>query len=123
MTPEQFCYWLQGFMEVGYPTSIDAAQIEIIRDHLDLVFEKVTPNRDIREVRACAPSPNFMCVTCGWIGHVEGEVVCGNPTCTTPKWGQTVAAKVDHGKWPFPTQTVCTAVAHGTTDPKHIRLC
>jgi hypothetical protein len=46
MTAEQFTYWLQGFMEVANPTTLDATQTQIIKDHLALVFDKQTPNRD-----------------------------------------------------------------------------
>lgn len=42
MTPEQFCYWLQGRAELvsGPPT---AEEWECIRQHLGTVFTKVTP--------------------------------------------------------------------------------
>jgi len=43
MTPEQFVYWLQGFAEVngkGITPTYD--QWEMIREHLDTVFVKVT---------------------------------------------------------------------------------
>lgn len=45
MTPEQFCYWLQGFMEVGLPQgqTISKEQAEAIKAHLATVFVKVTP--------------------------------------------------------------------------------
>lgn len=43
MTPEQFVYWLQGFLETSNPISINATQTRQIKDHLNLVFEKVTP--------------------------------------------------------------------------------
>lgn len=44
MTPEQFAYWLQGFVEVhGEPPN--AKQWQIIRDHLATVFHTVTPDR------------------------------------------------------------------------------
>ncbi len=43
MTAEQFTYWLQGFMETADPKSIDEKQTQIIKDHLALVFTKVTP--------------------------------------------------------------------------------
>jgi hypothetical protein len=41
MTSENFCYWLQGFAELSssQPT---AAQWDIIKEHLGLVFNKVT---------------------------------------------------------------------------------
>lgn len=42
MTPEQFCYWLQGRAELvsGPPK---AEEWECIRQHLATVFTKVTP--------------------------------------------------------------------------------
>jgi hypothetical protein len=43
MTSEQFSYWLQGYFEVGQPKTLDEQQVQIIKDHLDLVFNKVTP--------------------------------------------------------------------------------
>ncbi len=43
MTPENFCYWLQGLFEVGGAESLNSAQTQIVKDHLALVFTKVTP--------------------------------------------------------------------------------
>jgi hypothetical protein len=45
MTPQDFCYWLQGFAELTDkpPT---AAQWKAIQDHLALAFTKVTPTYD-----------------------------------------------------------------------------
>ena len=42
MTAEQFAYWLQGFAEMngGVPTE---AQWQSVKEHLALVFQKVTP--------------------------------------------------------------------------------
>ena len=42
MTAEQFTYWLQGYSEITgeNPTK---EQWNIIKDHLQLVFTKVTP--------------------------------------------------------------------------------
>ena len=45
MTTEQFVYWLQGFMEICNPETLDESQTQIIKDHLKLVFDKQTPNR------------------------------------------------------------------------------
>jgi hypothetical protein len=44
MTTEQFTYWLQGFMEVANPTTLDEVQVQQIKDHLNLVFDKQTPS-------------------------------------------------------------------------------
>ncbi len=43
MTPEQFAYWLQGFVELTQGQTPNVAQWKAIRDHLDTVFKKVTP--------------------------------------------------------------------------------
>lgn len=47
MTPEQFVYWLQGFMEMADPSSLSETQTQQIKDHLKLVFDKQTPDRTI----------------------------------------------------------------------------
>ena len=45
MTPEQFCYWLQGFAEITDASQISEKEWLVIVDHLNLVFEKKTPKR------------------------------------------------------------------------------
>ena len=42
MTPENFCYWLQGVIEVVDPQELNREQVEIIKEHLRLVFRKET---------------------------------------------------------------------------------
>lgn len=57
MTPEQFTYWLQGYMEVSgvYPTE---TQWKVIKDHLQTVFHKVTPQRDLIGHDPYIPTPH-----------------------------------------------------------------
>lgn len=43
MSPENFVYWLQGFIELNNPVSINEEQTQQIKDHLKLVFDKKTP--------------------------------------------------------------------------------
>ena len=43
MSPENFCYWLQGWLEIQDPKQITESQVKEIQNHLDLVFTKVTP--------------------------------------------------------------------------------
>lgn len=43
MTPEQFVYWLQGFLETANPKEIGEKETQIIKDHLQTVFKKETP--------------------------------------------------------------------------------
>ena len=45
MTTEQFTYWLQGFFEISEDKTLSEKQVLIIKDHLALVFDKVTPDR------------------------------------------------------------------------------
>jgi len=45
MTPETFAFWLQGFVELQESDNISEKQWLVIKDHLKLVFEKVTPER------------------------------------------------------------------------------
>jgi hypothetical protein len=49
MSPEQFTYWLKGYFEISEnrENHLSPNQVQIIRDHLDLVFNKVTPARGI----------------------------------------------------------------------------
>lgn len=42
MTPEQFAYWLQGFVELNGATPNETQWLQI-KDHLKVVFEKLTP--------------------------------------------------------------------------------
>lgn len=47
MTPENFCYWLQGYFEICRADSnldLSESKVKIIREHLELVFKKVTSN-------------------------------------------------------------------------------
>lgn len=44
MDAQQFCYWLQGFAELNNGTPPSDMQWKAIRDHLSLVFNKVTPS-------------------------------------------------------------------------------
>ena len=63
MTSEQFTYWLQGYFEVGQPQFLDSHQTQVIKDHLDLVFKKVTPDY-----------PKFPVPT--YCGNNESNVTC-----------------------------------------------
>ncbi len=38
MKARDFCYWLQGFFEIGGTEPLNEEQVKMIRDHLNLVF-------------------------------------------------------------------------------------
>ena len=59
MTPENFTYWLQGFIEISNPKVISEEQTQIIKDHLNLVFKKETPNTNIKLPRTIGISTTF----------------------------------------------------------------
>lgn len=52
MTPENFCYWLQGFIEISGLQAISEEQVNVINDHLKLVFQKVTPSKPYTGIRS-----------------------------------------------------------------------
>ena len=39
MYSHDFCYWLQGFFELSGEDSLSERQVDIIRNHLNLVFK------------------------------------------------------------------------------------
>lgn len=38
MTSRDFCYWLQGVLEVTNPDQLNKHQVNLIRKHLNMVF-------------------------------------------------------------------------------------
>jgi len=44
MAPEIFVVWLKGFVEVALPSTVYDKQWKVIKDHLQLIFTKVTPS-------------------------------------------------------------------------------
>lgn len=47
MTSRDFCYWLQGHFEIGKPTALSAAETDMVRRHLSLVFKhEIDPSLD-----------------------------------------------------------------------------
>jgi hypothetical protein len=39
MQTRDFCFWLQGLFEVAKPETLSKEQVDLIRVHLDLVFQ------------------------------------------------------------------------------------
>jgi len=44
MTPEQFCYWLNGHFDLSETETLSEAQVKVIKEHLALVFNKKAPS-------------------------------------------------------------------------------
>lgn len=80
MNTEQFTYWLQGFVEIhGAPPS--AEQWQMIKDHLQTCFVKVTPQRQIGQPTS-APGGVGTGTIPDWLrqmpgtGHPPGTIIC-----------------------------------------------
>ncbi|HUW47256.1 MAG TPA: hypothetical protein VMW36_00745 [Patescibacteria group bacterium] len=55
MNERDFCYWLKGFTELTNSESLSDEQWAVVKDHLKLVFDKLTPTYDF--VKPLAPFP------------------------------------------------------------------
>lgn len=42
MNERDFCYWLKGYLELTYERQLTLEQLSVIKEHLDLVFNKKT---------------------------------------------------------------------------------
>lgn len=81
MTPQEFSYWLQGFVELSgeIPTQ---NQWQVIKDHLALVFKKETPVYSPDPGLPQWPSDivpipfTFMPTTCGKPTDVDTVFIC-----------------------------------------------
>ena len=45
MNETEFCYWLNGYFEISGATELDPEQVKMVKEHLALVFEKVTEEK------------------------------------------------------------------------------
>jgi hypothetical protein len=57
----QFTYLFKGFFELSENTTLSEKQVIIIKDHLDLVFNKVTPDRS-KEIQIKEDSKPSDCI-------------------------------------------------------------
>jgi len=91
MTAERFTYWLKGFFELSDAKTLDEKQVKIVKDHLDLVYNKVTPDRsqeiqNINEVPPtffhpqCNTTGSFPDDTlfCSTIAGTDSNLICSN---------------------------------------------
>lgn len=61
MNERDFCYWLRGFFEIDeasdYPQKqqLTIKQVDMIKEHLELVFEKVTKEHEVTTDTVISP--------------------------------------------------------------------
>lgn len=46
MNSQDFCFWLQGFLEISDAKTLDEKQLAKVKEHLTLVFTQVTGKSD-----------------------------------------------------------------------------
>lgn len=46
MTEKEFVIWLHGFLEISQAKTLDEKQLQVIKDHLETFFIKITPDRE-----------------------------------------------------------------------------
>ena len=82
MTERDFIYWLQGYLEVSGTKKISAEQVQIIKDHLSLVLNKVTPIYDQSIVTPLGPylGGGGLFQTC----QFGGRLGCNCSVCLPP---------------------------------------
>lgn len=59
MTPQDFTYWLQGFVEMTEADTISDAQWKMIKDHLKLTMNKQTPKYNLPSFGLGESAPHF----------------------------------------------------------------
>ncbi len=64
MNEREFCYWLQGLLELSDVKTLDENQVKMIKDHLQLVFNKVTPVYDYTILNPPGVLPYGTDITC-----------------------------------------------------------
>lgn len=52
MTSRDFCYWLQGFFEVSGAKEVTPEQLQVIKNHLGMVFAReIDPSHGDKAMR------------------------------------------------------------------------
>lgn len=101
MTSRDFCYWLQGYLEVQQPTAIDENKVVMIQKHLNLVFKhEIDPSMGNGEHQA------------------ELNAIHNKPTLE--ELGKEHGFQVTDAKWgASPGQEYVLSPMYGWYDPKH----
>lgn len=94
-TPENFCYWLQGYFEIVQHTDhregLPEEALEEIKNHLALVFKKETPQVGIQWPQ----NPR----------HISDVQIVPYKTESDPRLMKTEPSPIDWGQ--FRTTVVC----------------
>ena len=81
MTPENFCYWLQGFFEISGTTELTKEQVAMIEEHLQLVFNKQTgKKKEIEPMPIPRKEPESYCSQGNIFNGLTEEEMKNDPT-------------------------------------------
>lgn len=110
MTFEQFAYWLQGFMEIADPVELSPEEVQKIKDHLALVFQKLTPVYNGGLTITPMPNP----IVPGSYGPPPGQIYIGDP----PGIGGLTSGGI---RWQEPRPvTYCSHGNQGNIEPNQL---
>ncbi len=73
-----FAFWLRGYTEITNGAHPDATQWQIIQDHLNEVFVKVTPDRQPAQKDPTLPPPRDDITYCGGRARSVYEPLTGD---------------------------------------------
>jgi hypothetical protein len=84
MSPESFCYWLSGFFEIsqhsGVTQTLNAEQVEEIRNHLNIAMNKVTPDISQQKGIQLPLFPNIQPITPPFNPSITDDSTTGKPS-------------------------------------------
>lgn len=114
MNAQEFTYWLNGFVELtGNDVPPTEAQWKSIREHLNLVFNKVTPAVEQPDVQKTAPQTQITAKELEEIARRFRENVAPPPTpFEYPPYIDPFKTPQTYPDWVFPgydpTRTIIT---------------
>lgn len=87
MSPESFCYWLQGFFELSQhsevPNTLNEKQVEEIKNHLKLAMTKATPELSPQKEIQLPLFPNHPTISPPFYPVCANDSTTGKPSWTT----------------------------------------
>jgi len=64
MSPESFCFWLQGYFKISGRKELTSEQVAVVQEHLNLVFKKITTKKVESFMTTNAPHGKTAVVIC-----------------------------------------------------------
>jgi len=120
MEPKEFCYWLQGFAELTGSRQPTMAQWEMISEHLQLVFTKVTSELGELSEEATADELRER-ITESVADTIKTIEELHEKQPATPNQGDAFCTQ--HGPLSYPQQNICLDTACTPVHRSDKKLC